>query len=252
MRSVIVVIGLICFSAPAAAQSKGWLDVNFGSASAAQKSLTTETNISDGDGEFETYRVGYNAPRGASFDFGGGFMFTPMFGAGVQFTGTSHRGEADLNIRIPHPRFFDAHASDTASTDEQLERVEGGVNLSLVAALPVGNPNLTVRFYGGPTYFRLKADAINDIQYFQQFGLFNTSNAVDITTWASEEVEQTGWGLHAGGDIGYFFSKHVGLGGFARLTRGTVTFGPEEFAVDEDIDVKVGGFQAGGGLRIRF
>ena len=252
MRSAIVLMCVMCFSVPAAAQNKGWLDVNLGSASAAQKALTTETNIPDGEGEFETYRVGYNAPRGASFDFGGGFMFTPILGAGIQFTGTAHRGGSDLDIRIPHPLFFDAHASASGFTDEELERAEGGVNLSLVAALPVGNSNLSVRFYGGPTYFRLKADAVNDIQYAQQFGFFNPSNSVDITSWTSEEVEQSGWGFHGGADLGYFFSKHFGVGGFARITRGTLTFTPEEFAVDEDIDVKVGGFQTGGGLRIRF
>ena len=43
-----------------------------------------------------------------------------------------------------------------------------------------------------------------------------------------------------------------GIGGFARFSRGTVTFRPEEFLVSEDFDVSVGGFQGGGGLRIRF
>ena len=252
MRSIVAFLSVMFFALPAAAQSRGWLDVNFGAATSAQKSLTTETNISDGEGEFETYRVGYKAPTGGAFDIGGGFMFTPMFGAGVQFTGTAHQGAADLFIRIPHPRFFDSHATDSSVTDQKLERAEGGVNLSLVAAIPSNNPNLSFRLYGGPTYFRLEADAVTDIEYFHQFGLFNTFNSVEIRSWRAEKVEESGWGLHAGADLGYFFNKHFGIGGFARITRGTVTFTPSEFNVEQDLDVKVGGFQAGGGLRVRF
>ena len=252
MRSAIVLFVCLVFAQSASAQSKGWIDVNFGTASAAEKSLTTEVNISDGEGEFETFRVGYNFPRGASFDFGGGFMFSRILGAGIQFTGTAHEDTADFSIRIPHPLFFNSHASDSAFTDQKLQRTEGGVNLSLVAALPTNNSSVTVRFYGGPTYFRLKADVINDIRYFHQFGFSPSANSVDITSWTSEEVEETAWGFHAGADLGYFFTNHFGVGGFARVSRGTVTFGTDEYLVDSDIDVKVGGFQAGGGLRIRF
>ena len=252
MRSIVAVVCLLAFATPAAAQNKGWFDVNFGVASSAQKPLTEETNIPDGEGEFSTFHVGYNSPTGASFDFGGGFMFSRVLGAGIQFTGTAHEDEADLFIRIPHPLFFNAHATDESVTDSKLKRAEGGVNLSLVAALPMSNPNWRLRFYGGPTYFRLQADAVTDIIYSQQFGLFSTANNVDITSFTREEVEETAWGFHGGVDVGFFFNKHVGIGGFARVSRGTVTFDASDFAADDDVEVKVGGFQAGGGLRIRF
>lgn len=252
MRSAIVMLSLFCFAARAEAQSRGWIDVNFGAASSAQKAVTAERNIPDGEGEFQTYRVGYNSPTGGAFDVGGGFMFTPVLGFGVQLTGTAHQDSADLSIRIPHPLYFNAHASDSGFTDEKLNRAEGGVNLSIVAAIPSANRNVSVRVYGGPTYFRLEADAVNEIRYLQQFGFFTTANSVEITSWRSEKVEETGWGFHAGADAAYFFSKHFGIGGFARVARGTVTFSTETFTVDEDLDVKVGGFQAGAGLRIRF
>lgn len=233
-------------------RSRGWVDVNLGAAEAADRSVDTVINISDGEGEFETYRVGYNSPTGASFDFGGGFMFTPVVGLGIQFTGTAHQDTADLSIRIPHPLYFNAHADDSAVTDQKLDRVEGAVNLSLVLAVPSSNDDLSLRLYGGPTYFRLEADAVTNIRYLQQFGFFTTLNTVDIISSESEKVEETAWGFHAGIDLGYFFSRYVGIGGFARATRGTVTFRAEDFLLDENLDVKVGGFQAGGGLRIRF
>ena len=235
----------------AAPRMRGWLDVNFGVAVAAEKSVTTELELPDGDGEFETYRVGYGFPTGAAFDFGGGVMVSRALGFGVQFTGTAHEDEADLFIRIPHPRFFNAHATDDSVTEGRLMRVEGGVNLSVVA-VPVNEDRVAVRLYGGPTWFRLQADVVSDIRYFQEFALFNTFNSVEIREYDTEEIEETGWGFHVGGDIAYYFNRRVGIGGFGRFTRGTITLRPEEFFVAEDFDVRVGGFQAGGGLRIRF
>jgi hypothetical protein len=238
-------------AAPAPRPMRGWIDVNFGAATANETSVTTEAVIPDGAGEFETYRVGYSFPTGASFDVGGGVMVSRVLGFGVQFTGTAHQDDADLFIRIPHPLYFDASATDESVTENALMRVEGGVNLSVVAA-PVNDDRVAVRLYGGPTWFRLQADVVNDIRYFQQFGIFTTVNTVEIREYDTEEVEQTGWGFHVGGDVSYFFNRRIGIGGFARYSRGTVTFRPDEFFVSENIDIEVGGFQGGGGLRIRF
>ena len=42
-------------------------------------------------GERATFAIDYNLPTGAAFDFGGGFMITPMIGVGVSFSGTRTR-----------------------------------------------------------------------------------------------------------------------------------------------------------------
>ena len=236
---------------PARTRARGWIDVNFGFAVANEDAITAETVQSDGAGELETYRVDYRFPTGAAFDFGGGVMVTPVIGFGIQFTGTAHEDEADLFVRIPHPRFFNEHATDTSTTDDKLMRVEGGVNLSVVAA-PINQERVLVRVYGGPTWFRLQADAVSDIRYYQEFGLFNTFNSVEIHEYDTEEVEETGWGFHVGGDVAYYFNRRIGIGGFGRFTRGTITLRPEDFLVSENFDITAGGFQAGGGLRIRF
>ena len=48
-----------------------------------------------------------------------------------------------------------------------------------------------------------------------------------------------------------FFTRVVGLGAFARYSRGTVSLDPEPMS-EVAQDVRVGGFQTGGGLRLRF
>lgn len=231
-------------------ERKGWVDINVGVATSAQKELTTSVSFPDGGGEFETYKTIYRSPSGASVDFGGGFLFAPKLGIGISFGGTAHEGNADLNIRIPHPYYFNRYAVDDAMTDGKLKKAEGAVHIQFVVqAVDTGNGR--VRLYAGPTYFRLTADAISDIRY-QQI-LVGTANLVTVSQYDTEEVEATGWGFHLGADASYFFTNVFGLGGFARLSRGEVTVEDSRiYSADGPVDVKVGGFQAGIGLRFRF
>jgi len=227
--------------------SKGWIDVNFGIAAAAEDTLATTTTRTQFR-ETATFSAEYNHPRGAEFDFGGGYMFTPMVGLGVSFTGTAHRGSPTTSIRIPHPVIFNAFATDTAVGDTELDRSEGGVNIHVMVNATPNADRLRVRLFGGPTFFRVKADTIDDIRYSQVFVILLPVNAVDITSYEFSEAEGTGWGFHVGGDVSVFFSRVVGVGGFVRFSRGTVAL--EDFS--GAYDVKAGGVQTGGGLRLRF
>lgn len=257
---LVTVIALVSFAPQALAQEpgrqafrqRGWIDVNLGTAGAREGKVSTEYEQGDGSGEMETYRVGYNFPRGASFDFGAGMMFTPVLGAGIAFTGTAHEDAADLSVRIPHPLYYDAFASDTSATDTKLLRTEGGVNLSLVVVPPIRSDQVVVKFFGGPTYFRLKADAVSAVLYEQFYGFFSRTNEVEITRFNTVEVEETAWGFHAGADVAYFFSRYVGVGGLLRFSGGEITVDDDRVIANAPVDVKLGGFQAGAGLRIRF
>jgi hypothetical protein len=220
-------------------------------AAAAEDSLTVSGSriISS---ELATFAAAYEFPRGGEFDFGGGVMFSPVLGAGISVTGTAHRSQAGLAISIPHPFRFNAFASDAKVTDGELERTEGAIHLQAMANVPLNTDRVRLRFFGGPSYFRLKGDAISDVNYEQTYQVFGTANIVDITTYDTTEVESTGWGFHAGGDVAFMFGRVFGLGGFARFSRGNLTV-EDAFALgDAPVDVKVGGFQTGGGIRLRF
>jgi hypothetical protein len=59
-----------------------------------------------------------------------------------------------------------------------------------------------------------------------------------------------GWGFHVGGDVNVFFNRVIGLGWFAKYSQGSVeVFDPLS---GEDWQLRTGGFQSGGGLRLRF
>ena len=159
-------------------------------------------------------------------------MFSRYVGLGVSFTGTAHKDHAGLGAGIGNLVL----ASDAT---DKLMRTEGAVNIQLMA-VPFESRDFRVRVFGGPSYFRYKADMVYD---------FSFSGGL-ATDYDLVETEGTGWGAHLGGDASYFFSRVVGIGGFARYSRATVTI-PEPMS-EEHQDIRVGGFQTGGGLRLRF
>jgi hypothetical protein len=227
---------------------RGWVDVNIGVAVAAEKTFTT--NSTDAFFlESATFETTYHQPTGASVDFGGGFMFTPRIGAGISFTGTAHEGPADLRIVVPHP-LFTSTASDSDKTKDKLQRTEGGVNIQVMAVVSQSD-RLRVRVFGGPSYFRVKQDIVDTIHYDYAFLFSSPAIAADITGEDLREVEGKAWGFHAGGDVSWFFTRVVGLGGFARFSRANVEF-DDAFDDAGAIEVKAGGFQTGGGLRLKF
>lgn len=223
LRALLFAFSLsVAIAHPATAQGfdKGWVDVNFGVAAAAEKSYTS-TRVLTIASEAGGGAVAYSWPRGASFDVGGGYMFTPRVGLGVSLAGTAHQDHAGLAISVPHPLYFNASATDADVTSGTLTRSEGSwhIHAMLVAAQM---SRVRVRVFGGPSYFLAKQDAVTSISYDQRFGVFNTSNVVNITTYNTKENEATGWGFHARGDVSVFFNRVVGVGALVRISRGSV------------------------------
>jgi hypothetical protein len=227
---------------------RGWVDVNFGVAVAAEDAFTTRFTGTLFREPAES-DASYNLPTGASFDFGGGFMFNRYIGAGVSFTGTASEDEASLFISIPHPLYANAFATDTAPTQDKFRRTEGGVNLQAMAVV-AQTDRLRVRVFGGPSYFRVKQEQVSFVRFNQVYQILGRGNVVDITTYDRTETEDTAWGFHVGGDVSVFFTRVIGVGGFARFSRATVEM--EDALGATTVDVKAGGFQTGGGLRLKF
>ena len=129
-------------------------------------------------------------------------------------------------------------------------RVEGGSNIQLMF-VAYDRRGVRVRVFGGPSFFRVQQDAVDEVDYNQDYLVFSPVNSVSITTFTQRQVEGTGWGGHVGADVSYFFTHVVGVGGFARFTRGSVDI-ENTLAGGGTVTVKAGGVQAGGGLRLRF
>ncbi len=248
--SILVSAGLLLIVAPASAQDqKWWADVNVGVASSAgDEEAFSFSGILYG--EPSALAAAYpKPPTGASFDFGVGRMLTPKVGLGISFTGTAHEETAGLGIVVPHPYYFGESATAGAETNELLARVEGATNIQMMFNA-WHTASTRVRVYGGPTHFNYKADLVEDIGFTQLASPVSRANVVTIAGYDAVETEGSGWGFHIGADATYFFSRIFGIGGFGRFTRGTVTI--DEPMSEEEQELSAGGFQAGGGLHMRF
>ena len=227
----------------------GWLDVSFGYAKSAAD-LTTFAYLGQLYSEPFALAAAYPAPgRGAEFDVGAGYMFTPVFGVSVGFTGAAHKDIAGLGATVPHPYYYNAATTASGATEERLSRTEGGIDLqAMIRDCP--DPELSRPTVRRAQYLRYRADMVQDIEVSQSATVWSRTNSVAIGGYTAVIAEGTGWGGHAGADATYFFSRVVGIGAVARYAYGKVT--TLEPLSETNQEIVVGGLRVGGGLRLRF
>ncbi|HTM04160.1 MAG TPA: hypothetical protein VL173_11690 [Vicinamibacterales bacterium] len=243
-----VVLCLVSAS-PAFAQNRGWINLDFISATSNQdaQTFTLQTPV---DGETASASASYpKMPRATGVLVGGGFGATSLIGFGINFDFENYEYPVGMAINIPHPLFFNRFASDVAVTSESLQRKDRGVDFEVVLS-PTPSGPVSVRVFGGPTYFHVSQEMVQDIGFNQQIDLFG-GNSVQITSHRDQEISGSSWGFNVGGDVGYFFTDHVGVGGEVRYNRGTVTIDNEPLS-GESAELTMGHATVGGGLRLRF
>jgi hypothetical protein len=231
---------------PAFAQERGWLDLNFGVSSPAEDGYTAtfEPIIFE---ERATFESNYSFPSAASFDVGGGYMITPLIGAGLAVGRVTRKDPAELFISIPDQRVFNNNGTDRAETNEDLERSERSVHVQAMFVL-MNTPKLRVRAFAGPTYFSVEQHTIEDIGFSQVF--LGPINLVEITGFEATPKSDSAWGGHGGADVSYFVTDRLGIGGFLRVSRGTVEL--DDMGGTTTSEITVGGTEFGVGIRTRF
>jgi hypothetical protein len=137
---------------------------------------------------------------------------------------------------LPHP-FFLNQPREVSGTIPG-ERTELAIHPRVAWVQPAGR-RVLVTLYGGPTYFTGTATIVTSFEFDEQYPFDEAQFERGIT----EEEDVEVWGVHAGGDVSFFFNDVIGLGGFAQFSRGSADLSLGS--------VDVGGFQAGGGIRIR-
>jgi hypothetical protein len=229
-----------------------WIDVDAAVASApADVAVHAEILQPVEAAEFEAR---YPVPRAAALNVGAGFMVTPRVGIGASVGATRHLHAAEISLRIPHPFFANTFASDNGETDYEMQRIERSLHLQAVF-VAVNTPRVRVRAFAGPTMFRMRQDAVTEIIYNHFYFVRLPTNFVEITGYDLKQISGTGWGLHGGADAALFFTDVLGVGGFARFSRGTVDMeNTLATALDlaDRVSVKAGGVEIGAGVRLKF
>ena len=253
MRPAIVFTMLVLAAAPAAAQTRpvprrpaAISDRVFVSIDGVFQS--TANDFSDSatfqkNAETGSFSTKYNVQSGPAFNVAGGARLAPGFAVAVGVSRFSHSTPTALTAAVPHPFFF--NQPRTVNGDiVGVTRQELAVHVQARGMIPLSD-SLTAMLFAGPSFFQVKQDVVNDFSYTDAYPYDTASFTQGVMTTAKKSKV----GFNAGADVSYFFGRQVGVGGTVQYARSTITL---DSAGGGALDVKVGGFQAGGGVRLRF
>jgi len=184
----------------------------------------------------------YSVSNGPAFNIGGGVRVLERIGVGIGVTRFSKSTPTQLNASVPHPFFFDQDR-DVSGDVGGLTREELAVHVRASYLLVPGGKVQVVAF-GGPSFFKVTQDVVADFSYSETYP-YDTAT---FTAGQAITAKESAVGFNAGVDIGYFFTERFGVGGLVQFSGATLDFDTTGGADD----VKTGGLQAGGGLRLRF
>ena len=190
------------------------------------------------NGQFDT---DYDVGGGFAFDASGAFVVWRSLAVGAGVTTFSTSTPTAIDAQVPHPFFFNQPRSVTGEFEG--DRSELAVHIQAKWIAPV-NDKLLVTVFGGPSFFQVEQTIVTDFEYTESYPFDTATFSRAITSDESESA----MGFHVGGDVAYYFSNQVGVGGMAQYSKATV----EMTVPSGTTDVKAGGLQVGGGLRLRF
>jgi hypothetical protein len=247
-RVSVVAVGLMLVSSGAFAQALPWegrglFNVNFGMQIASQNATTSTQTFPLYDETGKVTSAQQIDSQSPYFDIGGGFRVAGNFGVGFAYSRLSTTGKAVVTAQVPHPLLYEQPRTATATVDA-LEHLEQGFHFQVLWLLPISD-KLDVTFSAGPSMFRLNQGSVST-PTITEVGPPYTS--VNMTT---KTVTTTGSriGFNIGADLAYHITNTLGVGAQLRYAAATFNLEPEPGAT---LSVKAGGFQFGGGLRVRF
>jgi len=191
------------------------------------------------DGRFDTT---YQIETGPSFNIAGGANVRRQFGMGVAINRISVASPSHLNGSIPHPFFFNRPRVVSGEVSG-LNREEFALHIQARVSRPVSR-RLQITGFGGPSVFHVTQGIVTDFSYSDSYPFDEAAfrNGVTETRKASRI------GFNVGADVAFFFSRQVGVGFSAQFSGASI---PLKSASGGTVDVRAGGAQLGGGLRLR-
>lgn len=237
-----VTLALCALVAPAAEAQMTWTDQGFVNVNVGvqggSRSLDTSTEftIYDETGSLTTTQ---DVGGGAFFDVSGGYKVWRNLAVGVGFSRVSSEADVTVQASVPDPVVFDRPRSASASVSGA-QYSEVAVHLSGTWMMPVTD-KVDVGFAFGPTIFLVSQDLPSALTAGDIGEPGPTIRQVSLTS-----VDNTTVGVHFGLDATYLVTPRIGAGVLIRYSVGSADL---DGATDS---LTVGGFQIGGGVRVRF
>ncbi len=234
-------VGGTTWAQTAPPQTRGFVSVNGGY-------QATANNFHDGatfrrNAEDARFDTDYTVKAGPAFDVAGGAVPWRHLGIGVGVSRFSLATPTHLTGSIPHPFFFNRPRTVGGDVGG-LKREELAVHVQARLVADIGR-RIQLMIFGGPSFFQLKQDVVTDFTYADDYPYDEASyRSANSGTQTASKI-----GINAGGDFAFFFTRQLGVGALVQFAGTTM---PLHSASGGTADVKVGGVQAGAGLRLRF
>lgn len=244
LSSVAILTMAIAGATPAAAQSPSprvEISANVGALTGTNTFENSRSFSSNGN-ETATLTVNHRAKTPVTFNVGGAVKVVGRLWTGVQYAMADTKPSASISASIPHPLLFNAPRAVEGSIDDVAHN-ERRVHVDLMYALPMGA--VDVKVMGGPTFFTVKQDFVSAVALTETYP-FDTATFASATT---KQLSKSAVGFNAGVDISYPLTSRVGLGTLIRYSSADVKFDDADTGRQT---VRVGGVEAGAGVRIRF
>jgi hypothetical protein len=224
-------LGLAAAGKAQTTESKGYIDVNLGGQTQA-RSFSTTTTFPLYD-ETATVQTSQKVGSGRMFDLGGGYKVWNNLAVGVAFSVFKSEDDGTVTATIPNPLVFDQFVTVNGAA-QRLKHSEIGTHIKVVYFVPITS-KLDVAVSAGPSFVRVNQDMVTaDV-------VTGTQN-INVT---STNQKATAKGANVGVDANFMFTDRWGAGFFMRYVSGSVDLPGVS-------GLKVGGFQVGGGARLRF
>jgi hypothetical protein len=211
---------------------------------AGGQDLTREfTAFADQFAEPGSISTNYGKPTGVAFNALVAQPIVGPIGVGVGIDYAVRSQGATVDALVPHPFFFNRLRSGTFHTSG-LSAHETAIHISAVwTPQPIGSLNILI--FGGPTIFHVSQTVVTDLVLNEQYPY----DTVTITGVKTADRSSNLFGYHVGGDVSYFFTPTVGVGGGAHYSHATLKFDNDTGVTT---DGSAGSVSIVAGLRFRF
>ena len=191
--------------------------------------------------ETATSSLDNDIQKGNPISIAFGYRFSNSLGVELGADISSRNLDGSYSSSIPHPLIFQANRTAEGTGSYKLS--ENSIFLNIVYSSRFSKFGLDL--FAGPAYILSKATIISEIAYSHTYPY----DSVTLTA-STTDVSQNVFGFNVGANILFYINENIAVGLNARYLNGTATF--ETGTGIPGLEITLGGFKAGAGLKFLF
>jgi hypothetical protein len=228
---------------PAASPVSDRFFVNFGGGFQIMSTTFDESHSEPLASETSYWNASYALEDHVAFMGGFGVRVWRNLVATVSYSHQQQHTPARVTGQIPHPFFFDRPRS-LEGESSSLDHREQALHISATWLAPLGN-RFELAVSGGPTLFSITRGFVDDLEYSEEYPY----DTVTFTDVSARDVSERTLGAHAGAELTWLLTPHIGISGIVRYSHGSITL---DTPSANTVSLDAGGLQAGVALRLGF